>query len=833
MHKFISFPVFIFLFFNSYSQSGADSTIIKTIDYSKTREYVIADIKVTGVRYLQPGNLLTISGLYKGMKIQLPGTEISEAIKKYWKYGLFSDVKILITKIEDGNIYLEIQLREQPRLNKIEITGIKKSDKDDIQEKIDLKRGMQITDDNLNRAVIIIKKHFKEKGFFNVTVDIKQAADTSGSNLVNLHLDIQKNNRVRIKSIDFEGNTAFTDARLRRKMKKTKERNWNIFHASKYIESDYKEDKKKLIEFYNKNGYRDAKILNEELVPLTSRRIGLKITLFEGDIFYIHNIRWIGNTKYPAEYLNIVLGMKPGDIYDKKQLDDRLRVDEDAVTTLYMDDGYLFFSVNPVESRVENDSVDLELQIYEGKQATLNNIFIKGNTKTNEHVARRELYTRPGELFSKTDIIRSVRQLANLGHFNPETINPTPIPNQSDGTVDIDYSLEERANDQLELSGGWGGYYGFMGTVKVKFSNFAIGRFFDLSSWKPVPSGDGQTLQLGVQSSGKQYQGYNITFVEPWFGGKKPNSLSLSLFHTRRHYIYSNSLDSLNSYWRTTGASVGLGKRLKWPDDYFSLYNEVAYQQYHLHNWPQGLIRTGRNNLLSYKITLSRSSQDQMIYPRKGSSLSLSLQLTPPYSLFNDKDYSTLSNEEKYKYVEFYKWTFSGDWFTSLIQNLVLALHTQFGFLGAYNKTLGPPPFEKFYVGGDGMSGYDMYGTDVIAVRGYDEGVLTPMKRELVNGSYQSIEDGNIYTRYWAELRYPVSLKPAATIYGLLFIEGANCWSSWDTFNPFSNKRAAGVGVRAFLPMFGMLGVDWGYGFDKIGGKVAGGKWSFVLGQQF
>jgi outer membrane protein insertion porin family len=514
-------------------------------------------------------------------------------------------------------------------------------------------------------------------------------------------------------------------------------------------------------------------------------------------------------------------------------LDDRLRVDEDAVTTLYMDDGYLFFSVNPVESKVENDSVDLELQIYEGKQATLNNIVIKGNTKTNEHVARRELYTKPGELFSKTDIIRSVRQLANLGHFNPETINPIPIPNPSDGTVDIEYSLEERANDQLELSGGWGGYYGFIGTVRVRFSNFAIGRFFDLSSWKPVPSGDGQTLQLGVQTSGKLYQGYNISFVEPWFGGKKPNSLSVSFYYSNRRPSSYNSNDTLNAYFRTTGATVGLGKRLKWPDDYFSFYSELSYQLYNLHNYNVGILYNGKYNLISLKFVLSRSSQDQMIYPRKGSSMSLGLQVTPPYSALFGSSYSDLTTNEKFKFVEFYKWSFSGNWYNSLIQNLIFAMHSEFGYLGAYNKILGPPPFEKYYVGGDGMSGYDLYGTDIVAVRGYPEGSLTPQKASIINGRLVNYDNGNLYVRYWAELRYPLSLKPSATLYGLLFIEGANAWAQWDSFNPFVIKRAAGVGVRAFLPMFGMLGVDWGYGFDKINGKVAGGDWSFVLGQQF
>lgn len=834
--SFIVINISILLSAQTDNYNESDSADLEVIDYNRSREYVIADIEVTGVKFLQPGHLVTISGLHKGKKIQIPGQDISQAINKYWRHGLFSDVKILITKIEDGQVWLEIQLTEQPRLNRLEITGVNKTERSDIEEKINVRRGTQITENILNGSTLIIKKHFREKGFYNVSVDIKQKVDTANINMVDLLIHINKNNRVKIQEIVFEGNEAYSDSRLRRVFKKTKQRDLNIFKGSKFLEDEYKEDKKKLLEFYNENGYRDAKILNEELENLNEKRIALKISLYEGNPYYIRSIAWIGNTKYPSEYLGLVLGMKPGDLYDQQLLQARITTDEDAITSIYMDNGYLFFSINPVEANVENDSVDLEMRIYEGKQATLNEILVTGNTKTNEHVVRRELYTRPGELFSRSDIIRSVRELATLGHFNPETISPNPMPNPADGTVDIEYGLEERANDQLELSGGWGGYYGFMGTIGIRFSNFSIRRVFEPKAWRPVPSGDGQTLQIRAQMSGKQYQGYNLSFIEPWFGGKKPNSFSFSLFYSKQEPKYYNSFYAEQSY-KTYGASIGLGKRLKWPDDYFSIYSELSYRQYVLRNYlylPE--LVDGRYNLLSLKLALSRSSQDQMIYPRRGSAFTLAVQLTPPYSLFGEKDYSDVTNQELYKNIEFHKWTFSGAWYTSLIGNLVLAVKAEFGYLGAYNKTIGPPPFEKFEVGGSGLSGYDLYGTDIVALRGYEDESIS--HRKIIydeSGQARQANNTNIYTRYIAELRYPFSLNPSATIFGLVFLEGGNAWVAWDSFNPFSIKRSAGVGIRAFLPMFGLLGVDWGWGFDPSNrnpGTISGSQWHFVLGQQ-
>jgi outer membrane protein insertion porin family len=844
MRKLIVTLILFLVYSDLFAFTNNDSVSIPFLDYARSKEYTIADISVTGVKYLQPSHLISISGLAKGMTIKIPGPELSDAIRKYWKHGLFSDVKILVTKIEGDQAFLEIQLREQPRMNQLEISGINKSEQEDINEKINLKRGTQITEDILNSTSTIIKRHFREKGFLNVGTDLKYEDDTANQNMVNLYIRVNKSNRVKIDEIIFVGNEDFTARRLRRTMKKTKQIDLNIFKGSKLNDLDYKEDKKKLVEFYNENGYRDAKILDEKITNLNAKRIKLELTLNEGNQYHIRSLNWIGNTKYETDYLNTVLGMKPGEIYDQKLLNERISSDEDAVTSVYMDNGYLFFSINPVESRVENDSVDLEMRIYEGKQATLSDILITGNTKTNEHVVRRELYTRPGELFSRSDIIRSVRELAALGHFNPETISPNPLPNPADGSVDIEYSLEERANDQLELSGGWGGSYGFMGTVGIRFSNFSMRNFFNDKAWRPVPSGDGQTLQIRAQSTGKRFQSYNISFIEPWFGGKKPNSFSLSVFYSKSRYS-SNSSSSYSTYEYNTynendpyiitiGTSAGIGKRLKWPDDYFTLYNEVSYQQYRLHNYFMDVVREGNYNLFSLKTVLARSSQDQMIFPRRGSSLSLSLRITPPYSLFSDRNFANIEPEERYKNVEFHKWDFSGSWYNTLIQNLVLALHAEFGYLGHFNKDIGAAIFERYEVGGSGLAGYDITGTDIIALRGYEDGGSVSNLGQ--NSSGYSNLGANLYNRFFAEIRYPFSLNPSATIYGLAFIEGGNAWLEWKDFNPLAVKRAAGIGVRAFLPMFGMLGVDWAYGFDPsnaVPGEKSGPQWHFFLGQQF
>ncbi|UCH14401.1 MAG: outer membrane protein assembly factor BamA [Bacteroidales bacterium] len=832
----------IVLFFISSSilSQERDFDKLSAVDYFHPKELEIDSITVTGVRYLQPNILINISGLQVGQKINIPGDEISAAIDKFWKYGLFSDVKILAKRIKNGKVFLEIYLKEQPRLSKLNIKGVNKSEISDLKEKINLRPGSQMTDNIINNCKTIIDKHYIDKGFLNVDVVIVQKTDTSNINQVALNIYIEKNKKVKIDDIVFEGNEVYTDKRLRRVMKKTKKKNLNIFKGSKFINETYKEDKQNLINFYNENGYRDAKLLGDRITRVNNKRIALVINLEEGQKYFVRKIVWVGNTKYPSGILNRILGVKKGDVYNKTLLEERLRIDEDAVSSLYLDNGYLFFSVSPVEVRIENDSIDLEMRVYEGKQASINKVVIKGNTKTNEHVVRRELRTRPGELFSKSDIIRSVRELATLGHFDPENINPNPIPNQADGTVDLEYQLEERANDQLELSGGFGGL-GFVGTVGIRFSNFSARNMFNGKAWRPVPTGDGQTLSVRAQVSSKAFKAYNLSFIEPWFGGKKPNSFTVSLTHTvSKRPLYEEGRYVANDtiFFKVYGASIGLGRRLKWPDDYFTIYNELSYQRYHLSNYvsSQFIFTNGFSNLISLKTIVSRSSQDQMLFPRRGSNFSFGIQLTPPYSLFSNKDYSELSFNEKYKLIEFHKWTFKSAWYTSIIGNLVLATKAEYGYLGHYNNDIGPSPFEKFEVGGNPMYATNyIFGSDIVSLRGYPDAQLTPQTVIAENGQSRRFYDGNVYDKYTVELRYPVSLNPSATIYGLAFIEGGNAWSSISEFKPFHIKRSAGIGVRVFLPMFGLLGIDWGYGFDPLAGqtKPNGGEFHFVLGQQF
>lgn len=846
-------------------------------DYETTRSYTIKDIVITGVKYLQTNYLVNMSGLAIGQEIQVPGEEIGQAIDKFWSLGLFSDVKVIASKIDGRDIYLEIQLVEQPRIARINIRGLNKNDTKDVEEKIKLKPGNQLTENVLNNTKIIIKKHFVDKGFFKIKTDFIQKADTAPGNRVFLDIIVDKGKRVKISDIEFTGNDAFTDKRLRRTMKKTKQKSINIFKPSKYIDEEYREDKKKFIAFYNKNGYRDAKILDEKLIDLNNKRIGLELTIEEGTKYYLRDISWVGNTKHPSQALQRVLGMEKGDVYDQEYLEKRLRTDDDAVLSQYMDEGYLFAGVDPVEINIDGDSIDLEVRVTEGNPANINKVLVKGNTKTNEHVIRRELRTIPGDLFSRTAIMRSVRELAAMGHFNPENIVPNILPNPADGTVDIEYLLEERSNDQLEVSGGWGGY-GFVGTIGLRFSNFSARKIMDPKAWRPVPTGDGQTLSVRAQSNGRFYQAYNLSFVEPWFGGKKPNSFSTSLYYTVTHPFRRFNEDREDGFFKVMGTSVGLGRKLTWPDDFFVFYTQLGYQRYSLSNYPSAfVVSDGVSQIIDLNLSLSRSSQDQMIYPRRGSAFTLSLKLTPPYSLFKDEGFWELSaneeqsvqdgvirenekrpiplspdelpaaveaeirnqeNSRKYKFIEYHKWSFDAAWYTRVVKELVIAAKTEFGYLGFYNRDIGHSPFEKFDVGGSGMMGYNLYGTDIVALRGYDEGSLTPT----TVSNNQRIDNGNVYVKYTLEFRYPFTLNPSATIYGLAFLEGGNAWSKIELFNPFGIKRSAGIGIRAFLPMFGMLGIDWGYGFDLPNGVVSpaerrrgrhGSEFHFTMGQQF
>lgn len=833
--KLIISIVFFLVSVLSFSQT--DSLQNPVVDYANPTEYEVGGITVSGIQYIDPNVLISMSGFVVGSKITIPSDNITRILDKFWNQGLFSDVKISVTKIVDNKVYLDLYLKERPRLSKFTMKGTNKSDAEDLTEKLKVKPGVQVTDNLLNTISIVVKKHYAEKGFLNTEVKLIQVDDTVAKNRVLLTAQIDKNKKVKIKQVDFIGNEDFTDKRLRRTLKKTKQKDLNFFTGAKFIESKFKEDKTKLEEFYSKNGYRDFKILNDSITFLNNEEIVLHIRINEGNQYFLRNVTWVGNTIYPESVLNRVFKMKKGDVYDQVSMDKRLMTDEDAVNSLYLDNGYLFFRLTPVETRIEGDSIDLEMRINEGRQAYLNKIIISGNTKTNEHVIRRELRTKPGELFSKSDIIRSVRELAQLGHFDPEKITPDVLPNPSEGNVDIHYKLTEKANDQLEVSGGWGAGM-LVGTIGVRFSNFSARNVLKLREWRPVPSGDGQSLSIRAQSNGRYYRSYNISFIEPWLGGKKRNSLQVSayfskIFNNRYNYLDYNSRELSDEWYKVSGVSVGLGRMLRWPDDWFMLYNEISYQLYTLNNYT-GFIGyafkdgTGKSNNFSVTTTLSRNSQDQPIYPRSGSNFSLSLQLTPPYSLFRDNN-DNLTDAQRYNYIEFFKWKFKANTYNMLAKDLVLNLGAQVGYLGRYNEKVGYSPFEGFQVGGSGMTGYQMYGVETVALRGYED--------QGFNDAFNRGNQLNMYVKYTMELRYPLTLQQSASIYGLAFLEAGNAWYEYEKFNPFNVYRSAGFGIRAFLPMFGLLGIDWGYGFDPLqtpnGTKLGGSQFHFVIGQQF
>jgi outer membrane protein insertion porin family len=805
-------------------------------NYMNYDDYFIGGVTVSGVRFLDPNALIGISGLRLGQEITVPGDELKLAVQKLWQQGLFSDVRISITKTSMDTVFLDIFLQERPRISSVKYNGLKKSESQDLVEKINLPVGSQVTPYLLNTARKIIVDHFVEKGYLHTEVNYIQKDDPDQANNVMLTVDVNKKEKVKISEIKFIGNEYFETSKLLRKMKGTKIKNMNFFRASKFIEDKFEEDKLKLTTFYNDNGFKDFSIVSDSLYPTVENRVGLVIKVDEGDQYFLRNVSWVGNSVYPKEFLEAKFNVKKGTVYNQSLIEDRLNGSggaQDAVSSVYQDYGYLFSRLTPVEAKVENDSVDLEIRIFEGDQAYLNDILISGNTRTNEHVARRELYTLPGDLFSKEKIIRSIRQLGVIGHFDPEKINPTPLPDIANGTVDLLYKLEERANDQFEISGGWGAGM-LVGTVGVRFNNFAMRNFFDLKEWKPYPSGDGQSLSLRIQSNGKVYQSYTISFVEPWLGGKKPNTFSVSVYRS----VMTNG-QGKNEQGRQSmiidGATVGLGKRLTWPDDYFSLYGELSYQRYSLKDYQvySFLFDNGTSNMLSLTTRLTRfSTSPNLIYPRSGSSFSVSLQATPPWSKITGKSMVDVTDQVKYKWIEFHKWLFKADYYFPLSPNdkLVLNARAAFGYLGFYNSDIGPSPFEYFYVGGDGMSGYNFYGREVVAQRGYTNGSLTPY--DPVKGK----PSGNVYSKITFELRYPISLNPQATIYGLSFIETGRAWYSLKEFNPFGMCRAAGFGLRANLPMFGLLGIDWGYGFDPVptgATNANGSQFHFVIGQQF
>lgn len=859
MQTRINFSFFLFFFVLSFSVFAQEGT--PTVSYSGTpKKYEIADITVTGVQNYDPAILVNLSGLRKGQIISVPGDEITQAIQKYWAHGLFSNAKVVANKTEGKQVWLEIQLSERPRLSEMIYFGLKKSEIETISEKVSMMKGSQVTPFLVTRAEKYIKDHFVEKGFYNTEVKIFQRDDTTKVNHVILEVTVDKKDKVKVKTITITGSEVLSAHQLDRAMKKTNEKGkiLNFFRTKKFVLEKYAEDKVAMIDKYNEKGYRDARVVWDSITRNDDNTVDIRIEMEEGKKYYFGDVTWVGNTIYPSDQLSFNLRVKRGDVYNPKYLEKRLTSDEDAVSNLYMDQGYLFSNITPVEISADSDTINLEMRVYEGPQATINNVIIRGNTKTHEHVVRREIRTKPGQLFSKSELIRTVRELAQLGHFDPEKISPDVQPNQDEGNVDLVYNLEEKANDQIELSGGWGAGM-FVGSLGLKFTNFSVRNIFNGEAWRPLPSGDGQTLSLRAQTNGSYYQTYSATFVEPWLGGKKPNSLSLSVYYSKmtgmsssmyNSYSYSgyNSYDQSDAdkFMKVFGASVGYGKRLTWPDDFFTIYSELGYQYYSLKDWGTLLMSDGNSNVITLGLTLSRNSIDNPLYTRSGSNFSIGAKFTPPFSLFIDKDYDSLykrslagntddaseAKSELYQFVEYHKWTFKGAMFKPLDSRskLVVMGKIEGGFLGYYSKST-KSPFEKYYVGGDGMSGYSMYGSETVGLRGYENSSLTPSAPRSEGGQY----DGNMYTKMSMELRYPITLQPSATVYALAFAESGNAWSQFKDYNPFQQYRSAGVGLRIFLPIFGLMGIDWGYGFDEVPDRPTanGSQFHFVIGQSF
>lgn len=852
------------------TQAAANDTIYnpKVVYTNHPQTYEIADIAVTGADNYEDYIIIGYSGLSVGQRIEIPGDAITNAAKRFWRQGLFSDIEIVLTKICGDKAWIELKLTPQPRISQINYNGVKKSEQEDLEGRLGLAKGQQITPNIVDRAEMIIKKYFDEKGFKNAEVQLVQQEDLAHKNEVILDINVDKNEKVKVHKIYFNGNEVISDFNLKWAMKKTSERDniFTIFKQKKFVESDFESDLQILTEKYNEKGYRDATVVCDSIVPYDKNKVDLYISIDEGNQYHIRDIRWVGNTVYTSEALSQYLGMKPGDIYNQKLLNKRTVEDDDAVSNLYLDKGYLFFRLIPLETNIENDSIDLEMSIVEGPQARINKVIINGNDRLYEHVIRRELRTKPGELFNKTDLVRSAREIAQTGHFDPESMDIQPRPNPENGTVDIEMNLTSKSNDQIELSLGWG-QTGVIGKVSLKFTNFSMRNLFNPKSYKGIiPQGDGQTFTISAQTNARYYQAYSISFFDPWFGGKRPNSFSVSAYYSRQTgieqsyynnnyynpYLYggygygSSYYDQsyyqsqiMNAYdpsksLQLAGINFSFGKRLSWPDDYFTFMVDLGYQAYILKNWDYlYYMNTGTSHSITLGATLGRTSIDNPIFTRRGSQFSLSVQLTPPYSAWDGVDYKSLSQQtsqkakqEMYRMIEYYKIKFKSRTYTPLINpdgqyTLVLMTRADFGLLGSYDP-YKKSPFETFYVGGDGMTGSYTYATETIGLRGYDNGAFTPWGYE-----------GYAYTRFSLELHFPFLLQPSTTIYGLAFVEAGNAWQNIKDFNPFSVKRSAGAGVRVYLPMIGMLGIDWAYGFDKVFGNRGGSHFHFILGQEF
>ncbi len=830
MHKIILLFTLVFCFFPVAVQAQQVQTGEEiTIDPNNPREYQIGGISVTGTENINENVVIMVSQLTVGQEITIPGEDITNAIEQLWRQRLFEDVSIGIISVQDDVVFLEIELKERPRLSSYEFIGAKKSDEDEIKERLNLTRGDVVTDNLLYRAQTVIEDYYQEEGYMTPEVEIRQKVDTARTNQLILEFEIDRGRRTRIREVNIYGNEVLSDWKIKRLMEDTRERSLLfLFSSSKLVEEDFRKDKQRIIERYNELGKRDARIVKDSVYFVDDNRIEIDLHIEEGPTYYFRDINWVGNTVYSDEDLNEILQISSGDEYNQTKLEQNLsmNMEQGDVSSLYLDIGYLFFNLDPVEVAVENDSIDLEIRIHEGEQARINRVSVTGNTRTNDHVIMREIRTRPGQLFSRSAIIRSQREIIQLGYFDQESIEVNPIPNPQDNTVDIEYILEETSSDQIELSGGWGANR-IIGTVGISFNNFSTRNFFDRDAWRPLPTGDGQTLSLRAQTYGRGYISYSASFVEPWLGGEKPNALSVSFYQTTHRRNLARS-DPNYGYYSILGASVGLAKRLTLPDDYFYLRQSANYQHYDILNSPiRFVFDNGQSHNLSYNVEFGRNSKDADLFPRSGSEVSLSLQLTPPYTLVTGENLKDADPQDKYRWLEYHKWKMKTDYFTPIVGDLIVAAKIRYGFLGFYNSDIGYPPFERFYLGGDGLTGWEIDGREVIAMRGYENYSLTPTDAQ---GEFIG---ANAYSKYSVELRYPVSLNPMATIYALAFVEGGNAFSDLRSFNPFDIKRSAGVGVRVFLPMFGLLGIDYGYGFDDIPGRPnsSGGQFHFSIGQ--
>ncbi|SHJ73917.1 outer membrane protein assembly factor BamA [Pseudozobellia thermophila] len=850
-------------------------SVAQELSFEDGKKYILGGLEVTGLQSYNEQTVKTYTGLRVGQPITVPGDELSEIIKKLWSLELFKDIRFDLVDIQGDKVFLELHITERPTLSDVKINGIKPRKVDDIIKDTDLKKGKKITESLIANTKNYLENKYKKQGYLNTKVAIAVAADTSQTNAQKMIINIDKGDKVKIKKMIFEGNEQLSDAKLRKAMKKTKEKRfWRFWKKSKFIEEDYRNDLSLLVDKYAENGYRDARIISDSVIKVDENNINIKFDIEEGNKYYFGEIDFVGNSVYTDRQLAAVLGIKKGDTYNgvllRERIADDSKPDAEDLTNLYQNNGYLFSSINPVEVSAQNDTINFEIRIIEGKETFLDHVEVVGNDRTNDHVIYRELRTRPGNKYNKSDIIRTIRELQQLGYFDAEQIKPDiQNANPNEGTVDIKWNLVESGSSQIELQGGYGGG-GFIGTLGLSFNNFSIKNLFNGEEYKPVPMGDGQTFAMRVQAS-RTFRVYSLNFAEPWFGGQKPVRFSLNLSRTQQFGVdYTNSTSNSIKVEKSrgfaiTGITAGLAKRVQWPDDYFTISHALSYQLYEFNDYNIGLFNfgNGKANSIAYTLGITRNATaGGRIFPRGGSNFEITAKFTPPYSLFSNKDYESLRDrsielqelridqgaltteqaeelesvdQERFRWLEYYKIKFKGDWYTTLVGDLVLRTNAEFGFLGNYNNDVGDTPFERFFVGGDGLGTYTLDGRDIIQLRGYENQSITPYDELAGNNN----SGGLVYNKFSLELRYPLTLKPSASIYGLAFLEGGNAFNNFQEFNPFQIKRSAGVGLRIFMPAFGLLGIDFGYGFDEdllpssIGNGPSGWQTHFIIGQQF